>query len=147
MDTLYLVFKHRFQIVFGFALQTQKLRPKQTRTLTYQSHSVKPTSNLCWGFFLSDKSAAILDFFQGRKATVFIAFLKTTIPYSSQNPRTKAVLPDRSVRALHFRGRLGCVHPSVGLPEIAPRRKNLTHAGKRLTGLVRRVQKPLIHAP
>jgi hypothetical protein len=76
MDTLYLVFKHRFQIVFGFALQTQKLRPKQTRTLTYEPHSVKPPSNLCWSFFLPDKSAAILELFRGRKATLFIALFR-----------------------------------------------------------------------
>jgi hypothetical protein len=28
-------------LYFGFALQTQKLRPKQTRTLTYEPNSVK----------------------------------------------------------------------------------------------------------
>lgn len=41
MDTLYLVFKHRFQIVFGFALQTTQMRPKQTETVTYDVNSVK----------------------------------------------------------------------------------------------------------
>jgi hypothetical protein len=40
-DTLYLVFKHRFQIVFGFALQTIQTRPKQTGILTVTFHSVK----------------------------------------------------------------------------------------------------------
>jgi hypothetical protein len=70
MDTLYLVFKHRFQIVFGFALQTLKLRPKQTRTLTYEPKSVKPTSNLCWSFFLANKKRRFLTQFQRRKATL-----------------------------------------------------------------------------
>jgi hypothetical protein len=43
-DTLYLVFKHRFQIVFGFALQTIQTRPKQTGILTNDHQSVKRRS-------------------------------------------------------------------------------------------------------
>src|SRR5688572_32315159 len=41
MDTLYLVFKHQFQIVFGVCVQTIKLCLKQTETLTQEFCSVK----------------------------------------------------------------------------------------------------------
>jgi len=41
MDTLYLVFKDQFQIVFWIALQTINCRPKQTETLLYGIYSVK----------------------------------------------------------------------------------------------------------
>ncbi len=41
MDTLYLVFKHQFQIVIWIALQTVQTRPKQTETVTYEVYSVK----------------------------------------------------------------------------------------------------------
>jgi hypothetical protein len=50
MDTLYLVFKHQFQICLWIALQTIKLRPKQTETLTYGVHSVKARSQLLLEF-------------------------------------------------------------------------------------------------
>ena len=40
-DTLYLVFKHRVQIVIWIALQTTQTRPKQTGILTNEPYSVK----------------------------------------------------------------------------------------------------------
>jgi len=43
-DTLYLVFKHRFQIVIWIALQTIQTRPKQTGILTNDLYSVKRRS-------------------------------------------------------------------------------------------------------
>jgi hypothetical protein len=43
-DTLYLVFKHRFQIVIWIALQTIQTRPKQTGILTNDPNSVKRRS-------------------------------------------------------------------------------------------------------
>ena len=42
-DTLYLVFKHRVQIVIWIALQTILTRPKQTGILTNDPRSVKPS--------------------------------------------------------------------------------------------------------
>jgi hypothetical protein len=42
MDTLYLVFKHQFQIVLDLPYRRNELfRPKQTRTLTQDANSVK----------------------------------------------------------------------------------------------------------
>src|SRR6185436_709261 len=42
MDTLYLVFKHQFQIVLDLPYRRNELfRPKQTRTLTEEANSVK----------------------------------------------------------------------------------------------------------
>jgi hypothetical protein len=58
MDTLYLVFKHQFQIVFGFALQTEKLRLKQTGTLPQYRRSVKRGLQFVRMLFFADKIAA-----------------------------------------------------------------------------------------
>jgi hypothetical protein len=43
-DTLYLVFKHRFQNCIWIALQTIQTRPKQTGILTNDLYSVKRRS-------------------------------------------------------------------------------------------------------
>lgn len=68
MDTLYLVFKDRFQIVFGFALLTEKFSLKQTETLTYQLYSVKAASSVRKMLFLTTKSVALLAKFPKKKA-------------------------------------------------------------------------------
>jgi hypothetical protein len=73
MDTLYLVFKHQFQIVFGFALQTIKLRLKQTETLTDEVHSVKARFQTLLVFLLGNKSAALLALTPKGKATLQVA--------------------------------------------------------------------------
>ncbi len=67
MDTLYLVFKHQFQIVFGFALLTIKLRPKQTETLTYEVRSVKARSNLLLEFLCEKQQRRSSRFHSGEK--------------------------------------------------------------------------------
>ena len=68
MDTLYLVFKDRFQIVFGFALLTEKFSLKQTETLTYQLYSVKAASSVRKMLFLTTKNVALLAKFPKKKA-------------------------------------------------------------------------------
>ncbi len=56
MDTLYLVFKDRFQNVFGFALQTTKTLLKQTETLTDALYSVKRRQVFGNCYFFRQKS-------------------------------------------------------------------------------------------
>jgi hypothetical protein len=57
-DTLYLVFKHRFQIVIWIALQTILTRRKQTGILTNDLDSVKRPSRVL-RFIRRIKSVAI----------------------------------------------------------------------------------------
>jgi hypothetical protein len=55
MDTLYLVFKHQLPNCIWIALQTIKLRPKQTGTLTQEPYSVKRTTKLYSTFFFEGR--------------------------------------------------------------------------------------------
>ena len=80
MDTLYLVFKHQFQIVFGFALQTEKLRLKQTGTLPQYRRSVKRGSLFVRMLFFADKKPVVSNRIQPQiSATSRLQLLKKSV--------------------------------------------------------------------
>jgi len=87
-DTLYLVFKHRVQIVFGFALQTILTRPKQTGILTNDLHSVKQSRQILPIYSENKKRRNILAMLRG-KATLKVVknslFSNPLMPLQKRN--------------------------------------------------------------